>query len=433
MNLTGKTSTVAARRLLLLFFLFVAAVFLIQGMLTSGIAQSPLERELDNQIPKHLPIKVKVKKEKEKDFKDLSNDSWMRDVEFEVTNTGDKPIYFLDFEVVLSDVTAPDGTEIAFPLIYGRVGLGSIESKAEPDDIPIKHGETIILKPHPGNVQGWDLFRRHYNKHQPKKLRLEFVILTFGDGTGFEGIDGSFMPEPPKEKSSLDRCEQERRTRTVKANAERRSALSIWPAIFSTDILPAKSLLAKFLYPEVSPTDSPEPNLQPQDCCPGNDCSRNKFNVIQGCESCPLISTVSSGSCSDETASCTTIIQHTFICTLETQIPHDYLCTEYKRGASCGGTTPTPGPTPRQTPPPTAESCPQEFSNLCPSGVPVDTCANGDFNGGCPLHYRPDGNGICCEPIPCPSPTPTPRHAVGSWCGLTHPFVIGSASHSFPL
>jgi len=224
MNPPGKTSSKAARRLLLLFFLFVAAVFLIQGVLTSGVAQSPLEREIEDKIPKHLPIKVKVKKEKEKDFKDVNNDNWIRDVEFEVTNTGNKPIYFLRFEVVLSDVTAPDGTNIAFSFGYGRTELGSIESKAESEDIPIKPGETIILKAHSGNVQGWDLFRRDYKKHQPKKLRLEFVRLTFGDGTGFEGIDGSFSPEPPK-KSSIDRCEQEQRSRKAKAAGGRQALL----------------------------------------------------------------------------------------------------------------------------------------------------------------------------------------------------------------
>jgi hypothetical protein len=410
MNPPAKTSSKAARRLLLLFFLFVAAVFLIQGVLTSGVAQSPLEREIEDKIPKHLPIKVKVKKEKEKDFKDVNNDNWIRDVEFEVTNTGDKPIYYLRFEVVLSDVTAPDGTEMAFSFGYGRVGLGSIESKAEPEDIPIKPGETIVLKAHRGNVQGWDLFRRDYHKHQPKKLRLEFVVLTFGDGTGFEGIDGSFSPEPPKKKTSLNRCEQEQPSHKAKATGRRGASLSSWPAIFSTDILPANLLLAKFLYPESLPPDSLEPNPQPQDCCPGIDCSRNKFSDVQGCYNCPIISMVSSGYCSDETAVCTTIIRHTFSCTIDTNPTQTYLCTEYRRGATCGGTTPTPtpSPSPSGTPVPTNENCPQAFPSTCPSGVAVDTCYYSDFNGGCPFGYHPDGNGICCEPIPCPSPTPTP-------------------------
>jgi hypothetical protein len=54
------------------------------------------ERQLEDAIPKHVPIKVKIKAEKEKAFKDLHNEKWLRDLEIEVTNTGTKPIYFLD-------------------------------------------------------------------------------------------------------------------------------------------------------------------------------------------------------------------------------------------------------------------------------------------------------------------------------------------------
>jgi hypothetical protein len=63
----------------------------------SSVAQSPQdgtaatsseERELDNTVPKHLPIKVQIKKEKEKAFKDLKNEKWVRDFELEITNTG---------------------------------------------------------------------------------------------------------------------------------------------------------------------------------------------------------------------------------------------------------------------------------------------------------------------------------------------------------
>src|SRR5689334_18813693 len=51
------------------------------------------ERQLEDQIPKHIPIKIKIKKEKEAGFKDLNNERWAREFELEVTNTGTKPIY----------------------------------------------------------------------------------------------------------------------------------------------------------------------------------------------------------------------------------------------------------------------------------------------------------------------------------------------------
>src|SRR5687767_15898161 len=37
------------------------------------------ERELEDQLPKHLPIKIKIKSDREKGFKDLKNESWARD------------------------------------------------------------------------------------------------------------------------------------------------------------------------------------------------------------------------------------------------------------------------------------------------------------------------------------------------------------------
>jgi hypothetical protein len=398
--------------LLLLFFLFVAAVFLIQGVLTSGVAQSSVEREIEDKIPKHLPIKVKIKKEKEKAFKDLGNDNWMRDVEFEVTNTGDKPIYFLHLDVDMPEITAPNGTTITFPLRYGRTGLGSIESKAAPDDVPIKPGETIVLKAHDGNVRGWDLFRRNHNKPQPKKLLLQFVMLTFGDGTGFLGPSGQFLPEPSKDKSSLGRCEQEQRSSRHKAATGQVTSGS-WPAIISTDILPAKSLLAIFFYSETTQPDSFKPNPQPQDCCPGNDCSRNKFTTVYGCYGCEDISTVSAAACSDTTASCTTIDEHTFTCIDDGQIPQEYLCTEWRPGLPCGSPTPSPSPSPCDPNTQPNSDCTCEHSPF--SGAPYWQCFdcfegvhsdNVQYpqNSGCPSNMYLGGLNccVCADQSPCP-------------------------------
>src|SRR5262249_33368466 len=103
------------------------------------------ERKLEDLIPKHVPIKIKIRKVKEAGFKDLNNAKWAREFELEVTNTGTKPIYFVDLSVV-TDVTAAAGFRIVFPLTYGRTELGDIRTKAESTDIPIKPGETVSLK-----------------------------------------------------------------------------------------------------------------------------------------------------------------------------------------------------------------------------------------------------------------------------------------------
>src|SRR6266853_2267251 len=187
MNPPGKTSAVAAKRLLLLFFLFVAAVFLIQGVLTLGVAQSTEERELKDKTPTHVPIKIKIKAEKEKLFKDLTNEHWLRDLEIEVTNTGDKPIYYLSLTIELPEVISPSGSVIGFPLRYGRHDLMDFRNRATPEDVPIQPGETYVFKVPENMVKGWEGLK---SKQNPKKVELKFHVLHFGDGTGFHTTDG---------------------------------------------------------------------------------------------------------------------------------------------------------------------------------------------------------------------------------------------------
>src|SRR5256886_2138983 len=94
-----KSAISASRRLWALLVIFAALVFLMKTMSEQSAAQAPAaqsrkERILENLIKKNVPIKVNVKKEKEESFKDLNNEKWVREFELEVTNTGDKPIYF---------------------------------------------------------------------------------------------------------------------------------------------------------------------------------------------------------------------------------------------------------------------------------------------------------------------------------------------------
>ena len=186
---------------------FLAVILLVKVVLIPGVAQSAEERELDDKIPKHLPIKVKIKKEKEKAFKDLKNDKWLRDFELEITNTGNKPIYFLSLNITLPEIQGPGGLNMGFPIHYGRSELGDIETKAEADDIPIKPGETYVYSFAEIRVLNWARFRQRENKPDPKKLILSFQILSFGDGTGFVGSNGLALPRPPNERSSLEHCE----------------------------------------------------------------------------------------------------------------------------------------------------------------------------------------------------------------------------------
>ena len=156
------------------------------------------ERELEDTIPAHVPIKVKIKAEKEEAFKDLNNEHWLRDLEIEVRNTGTKPIYFLDLQVHLPDTRGPDGNTIGWDLLYGRTDLVEITLPLKPEDVPIRPGETHIFTIAERFLKGWERIVREDNVHQPKKVQMLFQFINFGDGTGFWGTTAAPLPHPKR-------------------------------------------------------------------------------------------------------------------------------------------------------------------------------------------------------------------------------------------
>lgn len=158
-----------------------------------------------DKIPKHLPIKIKVKKEKEGRVKDLKNEDWIGDLEVEVTNTGTKPIYYLDIVLTLPDVFGPNGVQIGCFLKYGRGELISISEPLRQDDVPIKPGEVAVLTVPAHLVEGWRRVRGRGELTNPKKIEFLFGLINFGDGTGFSGTDGGSLPDI-KERGAKAPC-----------------------------------------------------------------------------------------------------------------------------------------------------------------------------------------------------------------------------------
>jgi hypothetical protein len=163
------------------------------------------ERKLEDQIPKHVPIKIKIKKEKEAGFKDLNNERWAREFELEVTNTGTKPIYSL-YLSVWTDVKAAAGFRVQFPLYYGRNEFSDIRTRPESTDVPINPGESVSLKIHPSQLDAWDYARQKENRPFPKRLQVIFQFLSFGDGTGYAVSDGQPLPHKTPEEEGIAAC-----------------------------------------------------------------------------------------------------------------------------------------------------------------------------------------------------------------------------------
>jgi len=100
-------------------------------------SNSPTERVMGIGIPKHIPIKVKVK--------NINNDKWAHDLEVEVTNKSDKPIYYLSLLVIPQSETVAD-EKVAFWLHYGRPQLNNFSTSILSTDIPLLPNDTCVLK-----------------------------------------------------------------------------------------------------------------------------------------------------------------------------------------------------------------------------------------------------------------------------------------------
>lgn len=191
----------------------VALVLLYKGASGPINAQSPSvqERQVEYTIPKHVPLDVKITKEKEKAWKDLKNENWARDFELEFTNTGDEPIYTVAIRLYFDLSNEPQEFPFA-DILYGRPEITRIGSKPTPDDIPINPGESKMLPLQPGDVKLLERGRRERGWRLPTKVKIKFLFLTFGDGTCVE-FDGNRYPKHPSETSKVNNLPPQSRRR----------------------------------------------------------------------------------------------------------------------------------------------------------------------------------------------------------------------------
>jgi hypothetical protein len=222
MNPQRETIIRITKLLLGLLVLCGALLLLTKGTLVPGIAQAPdeeslKERVIDDLIPKHVPIKIKLKKEKEKGFKDLKNGNWAREFELEVTNTSNKPIYFLELWLIFPEIIEANGGPVGIPLRYGRTDFIRSGTLATKDDVPIGPGETHTYTIPEKYQSGWYAHRARGYMSDPTKVLLQFVQLSFGDGTGFHRTDAKPYANK-KEQSSSGRCENQNKLLAMKEN-----------------------------------------------------------------------------------------------------------------------------------------------------------------------------------------------------------------------
>ena len=223
------------------------------------------EKKLEDKIPRHLPIKVKVK--------NLNSKTWAHDLEVEVTNTSDKPIYFLDFHIILPEVQGLLGNPVGFRLMYGRIQLIKFTTPLEFNDVPIKPGEVHIFKIPKSSAGGWDYLREKKHKREPKRVRLIFQGLNFGDGTGY--VDAGGTPIDIHKPISLNKgCSP--------PTSSPHSFLQL-----ASYFLPANFLPVKFSPAEMFMAHPGKLLPRPDVCCPSTPCSfvkRNFYTCGRTCD-----------------------------------------------------------------------------------------------------------------------------------------------------
>ncbi len=272
--------TFKSRSLMTLTLLPVLSV-LVCGLVTvSNRAQDANpERMLEDKIPSHLPIKMKVK--------NLQSKTWLDDLEIEIKNTGDKPIYYLSFAVVVPEVRSESGDPTGFSLRFGNWGLVDPDERPKPEDVAINPGESYVFKLPERSVKGWKGYIAHSKQATPKRIALVFNSLRFGDGTGFWTTGG--VPVPNK-KVSQKSCEKERKENTAQAGEtylrSTRPPAAFRPSTFS--FLPVSLSTGNFFgVLELAGAPAGGTTTRPDVCCPGTACSHlrevpNGYNCMCG-------------------------------------------------------------------------------------------------------------------------------------------------------
>lgn len=197
---SASNPSASAKILAAALALSVVGILMTASLRPSSSAAAFQERIFDNKIPSHIPLKIKIKKEKEESFKDLKNEKWLRGFELELTNTGGKPIYFV-YITMGTNVKVDNGLEMVYPLTYGRAQLADIVSKATSDDSPINPGETIVLQIR--EAPYWEKGAREGRWPQATKFTARIQVLSFGDGTGYFGTE--LYPPAARPESSRKR------------------------------------------------------------------------------------------------------------------------------------------------------------------------------------------------------------------------------------
>ena len=364
-------------------------------------AKEKEQRVFEDVIPKHLPIKAKLKSDSEPAARDLGNDYWLRDLEIEVKNTGTRPIYYLVLLIDLPEVKINDGNLI-FRLQFGDDKFMNFATGATSEDLSLKPGETCLLALRGDDKNlSWHAAGKKYNWPVPKKVRLLFQEISFGDGTGFRTGGGiAWPPQKPSQPTArvggpgaVTDLARTNAATPLKNETDR----VYWKMRFGG--LPASYLPAKFSsdLAGVSFLGSVESCLEPDDCCPSGCSWIREYDDPDACfgnvepYTCNSIHRAEYLYCWDSRGHCSTYEVKYQKCLIEGEngTVTEHWCPYAFTEACTSSGPPTPTPTPTPTPKPSPTPRPSPTPTPCPGGY-----FDPDQNGDCPYNAN-KVNGCC--------------------------------------
>jgi len=181
-------------RIGLMFFTFLVLLMPATGkepnadiLLPNPQINDTSERKIFNIKHPRVPVSVTG-------VRNLQGTNWLRDLEIEVRNDSDKPIYLIVIALHFPDIPKRTGTDgvsrgTVIVLRFGRNDLIKSGQLATTVDVAISPGETHVFKIPESQAQDFEnlLIRENFSESVTKRIALDILSVRFGDGTGFEG------------------------------------------------------------------------------------------------------------------------------------------------------------------------------------------------------------------------------------------------------
>jgi hypothetical protein len=181
-----------------IFSIVICLLLLLTFSVVAVIAQEP-EQRLINKVQKYIPLKIEIV------HGDIN--SKIEDIKIKITNTSEKPVYFLHFDISTLDNSAggikslSGGGYSLKSFSYGDMKFGrKSKLKEESDEVFLKKGDHVTFDI--SKVLA-DAFVRMLNENGVDahyRLFIIFQWLSYGDGTGFMGSNA--IPYPVKNKQT---------------------------------------------------------------------------------------------------------------------------------------------------------------------------------------------------------------------------------------